>query len=43
MVIITFEEYFLGNCVILEGRSQQGDVQTGNELNVNYYRQLKKK
>jgi hypothetical protein len=39
MIIIALEEYFLGNCNIL-GRSQQGDVQTGNGLNVNYYRQL---
>jgi hypothetical protein len=43
MIIIAFEEYFLGNCIILERLSQQGDVQTGNGLNVNYYRQLKKK
>jgi len=40
MIIIAFEEYFLGNCNILEIRSQQKCVQTGNGLNVNYYRQL---
>jgi hypothetical protein len=40
MMIIAYEEYFLGNCNILEGCSQQGDVQAGNGLNVNYYWQL---
>jgi hypothetical protein len=39
-MIIAFEEFFLGNCDILEGRSKQGDIQTGNALNMNYCRQL---
>jgi hypothetical protein len=40
IIIISLEVYFLGNCSILEGCSQQGGVQTENGLNVNYYRQL---